>query len=406
MNNYRKAFFNAPHWFSTFLISWAIFGLNFGIIRVSYNLYLKSLGFNEEIIGYAAAAVSIGSILVAYKLGKWMDKNGVGKMISIGIPILGILIILRGFSTTETMIITSSFLAGMIFHPLMHSFEPLLAIGKEKLANHRFTLGFVISGISHSIGSFLGGKIPSMIDPLGKPEGFQMMYLFLGIFNIISFSIYKKLKGVHHAKKQKKSKIKFKELAKMNNGIIGKYWISHTPLALGAGMSIPFMNVYLGSVGLTNTEIGTAFSLQELMLVVGYLIAPTIAKKIQTTIAITLLNLLSIPFLVALAFTTNPTIAVTAFVIRAMLINATHPLGSRLLMEITPEQHRGKSLAVIGIIWGLGWTIGPTISGIWINANQSYKEPFLATSFLYFLTTTMYYLFFRNVKFKEEKTIQ
>ncbi len=406
MNNYQKAYKDAPSWFPIFLISWAVFGLNFGIIRVSYNLYLKSLGFNEELIGYAAAAVSIGSILVAYKLGKWMDKNGVGKMISIGIPILGILVILRGFSITETTIIASSFLAGMIFHPLMHAFEPLLAIGQEKLANHRFTLGFVISGISHSIGSLIGGKIPSIFDNLGGPKGFQMMYLFLGLFNILSFLIYKKLKSVHHVKKKKKSTIKFKELAKMNNGIIGKYWISHIPLALGAGMSIPFMNVYLGSIGLTNTEIGSAFSIQELMLVVGYLIAPTIAKKIQTTIAITLLNLLSIPFLVLLAFTTSPAVAVFAFIARAMLINATHPLSSRLLMEITPQEHRGKSLAVIGIIWGLGWTIGPPLSGTWINANQSYKEPFLATSFLYLLTTTMYYIFFRKVKFKEEKITQ
>ena len=406
MNNYQKAYKDAPSWFPVFLISWAIFGLNFGIIRVSYNLYLKSLGFNEEIIGYAAATVSIGSILVAYKLGKWMDKNGVGKMISIGIPILGILIILRGFSITTTTIILSSFLAGMIFHPLMHAFEPLLAIGQEKLANHRFTLGFVITGISHSIGSLLGGKLPLILDNLGGPKGFQMMYLFLGIFNIFSFAIYKKLKSVHHSKKKKNSTIKFKELAKINNGLIGKYWVSHIPLALGAGMSIPFMNVYLSSMGLTNSEIGNAFSVQELMLVVGYLIAPTIAKKIQTTIAITLLNFLSIPFLVALAFTTSPTIAVFAFVIRAMLINATHPLGSRLLMEITPEEHRGKSLAVIGIIWGLGWTIGPPLTGIWIDAHQSYKEPFLVTSFLYILTTTMYYIFFRNLKFKEEKITQ
>tara|TARA_A100001037_G_C15138395_1_gene632345 strand:+ start:1978 stop:3201 length:1224 start_codon:yes stop_codon:yes gene_type:complete len=407
LKKYLESYKDAPHWFNTLLISWAIFGLNFGITRVSYNLYLKSLGFNEKLAGYAAAAASIGSMLVAYKIGKWMDKNGVGKMISIGLPLLGIFVIAKGFSTTQTTIIASSFFAGMIFRPLLHAFEPLLAIGKEKYANYRYTLGFVVGGIFQTAGSYLGGVIPLLINEKGNKESFQIMYLILGIINILSYSILKKLKNVHHSKKKEKSNTKFKELLQVNNGLIAKYWIYHAPLALGAGMSIPFMNLYLSNqIGLTNDQIGNAFSIQEFMLVVGYLIAPVLAKKTQSTITIAILNFLSIPFLVILAFTTNPTIAIFSFVARATLINATHPLGSRLLMEITPQEHRSKSLAVVGIIWALGWTIGPPISGVWIDTNESYKEPFLFTSFLYLVSTITYYVFFRKIKFSEEKATQ
>ncbi|MBC8515023.1 MFS transporter [bacterium] len=415
MSGILQSIRQGPPWLPRLLVAVAAFNLSFGILWVAYNLYLKALGYGEELAGYATAASSIAALIFALPIGKLTDKWGAGPVLLVGLYLMSVGILLRGVAMVPLTVLATAFFSGALFEPLRHVVDPLLALGEEKSANRRFAFTFALGSTFTALGTWLGGHLPEILSPHtswlpGGLEvgGYQATFLLAGLVLPLAAWIASPLMDVHHgqgARSQKENRLGLRQLLSRDNWAVGKYWLTMLPIGLGAGLSVPFMNLYLRNIhNLTDASVGNAFSIQQIVLVFAFFLGPWIANKIRATRGIVLLEVLSLPFLVTLAFTTSPLWAVVAFIARGALMNASMPLGTRLLMTLSPPGSRGLSSAVVGMIWGLGFAVGPALGGGWIE-KSGYVGPFLLTASLYLISLILFCLFFWNLKMAEESEL-
>ena len=100
-------------------------------------------------------------------------------------------------------------------------------------------------------------------------------------------------------------------------------------IGAGAGLVIPFMNLYFAErFRCSSAQIGTFFSMAQLLTAVAAMSAPVIARRFGHLRTATALQLMSLPFLVTLGAESRLDIAVAAFCVRATLMQASSPRWS------------------------------------------------------------------------------
>jgi predicted MFS family arabinose efflux permease len=139
--------------------------------------------------------------------------------------------------------------------------------------------------------------------------------------------------------------------------------------------------------------IGIYYSMQQLLMITGLLVAPVIAERIGKTRTVVLSQLISIPFLITLGITRNIYLAVVAFLVRASFMNMAQPLWTNFAMEKVRTDEQPFTNALLVIAWMAGWGASASIGGMLIE-RFSYAIPFFATSVLYLLSTFLIYNFF------------
>jgi predicted MFS family arabinose efflux permease len=86
-----------------------------------------------------------------------------------------------------------------------------------------------------------------------------------------------------------------------------------------------------------------------------------------------------------------------AFLIRGALMNMSSPLYSAFAMEQTPERERGAVNSVMQLMWEVGWTVGPYLSGV-VQARYGFAPLFISTATLYAIAIGLTWVFFHSVE--------
>lgn len=428
MNAYLLALRRAPKWFGRLLLADIGWNFSFGVVWVGYNLYLKSLGHGDRVAGFAAAAGSAASLLFSFWIGRVIDRVGAGRILSLALLLFGLGLGWRGLVATEGWIYAAAFGAAILGAPMGYVVDPLLAMGEQQDANRRFAITFAIGNLAVAAGTWVGGNMPGILAAArgagmeALPQDFRVVFLIAAAVMPISAWAGWPLRKVHHAvdhdhdeeadgPAEREPAKPLKRLLLDDDAVVLRYWLTVSPIALGAGLSVPFMNLYLSNRhGLTDGQIGDAFTIQNLIIVVAYVLGPMFAARMGTVRGLVLLEIASLPLLLVLAFTGSPEVAVIAFVMRAVFMNASHPLRQRVLMELVPKGSRGVASAIAGMVWGFGWLVGPAVGGAWIESSRealgegsAYVGPFLVTTALYVLAVIGFWVWFRDRPIQEEK---
>lgn len=418
---YIAAWRRAPAWFGRLLVGIAGFNLGAGVVWVGYNLYLQSLGYSDTEAGYASAMAALASLVFSFAAGRLIDRIGAGKALPAALVLFGMALAWRGLATELGWIYAAAFVAGMFGNPLRHMSEPLLALGDSEQTGRRFALAFAVASLSGALGTWLGGNLPPMLATWqagfaaeAGPRDFQAVFLLAAAIMPLAAWVASPLRHVHHARKEQEAKeqpMGFRLLLRNNESAVLKYWVAMVPIALGAGISVPFFNLYLRNRHLLlEAEVGNAFTILNVLLVLAYILGPWLANRLGTVRGLVILEALSVPFFLVLALTSSPQWAVIAFVARGTLMNATHPLRTRVLMELVPASSRGLASALAGVVWGFGWVVGPPVAGVWIDSARerlgdagAYTGPFLLTAGLYALAVWLFWWWFRGVRMSGDR---
>jgi MFS family permease len=169
-------------------------------------------------------------------------------------------------------------------------------------------------------------------------------------------------------------------------------------IGIGAGMVVPFFNVYFYKVlNATTGQIGLIFSVGQIVMVAGLLIIPMLVGRFGKVRTIALTELLSIPFLILIALTMNIYLAAVGYIMRMTLMNMANPAISSFNMEIVAEQERATVSSLTQTGWYLLYAISTFISGIMMSRG-SYLLPFLITCVVYVIAAVAYYVFFLRIE--------
>jgi MFS family permease len=179
-------------------------------------------------------------------------------------------------------------------------------------------------------------------------------------------------------------------------GVFIKLTLPYFIVGTGAGMIIPFLNLFFRDrFGQSPESIGFYFGLVNLTMFIGVMAGPILVRKIGMVRTMVFTELASIPFMLILAYSYNFPLVIIAFLLRGALMNMGHPIGTNFAMEIVPKSHHGLMNAFLMFAWTSSWMISTQVGGIVIE-KHGYTLSLLVAVILYVISALVYYICFRK----------
>jgi MFS family permease len=147
-------------------------------------------------------------------------------------------------------------------------------------------------------------------------------------------------------------------------------------MAVGAGMVIPFYNVYLTRLGADATTVGYVFALGGLSAAVLGLSAPVISRRLGSLYGVAAVRLSIVPFYLALIVTPGLPLAAVAHIVRQTSISMSWPIDSTFIAEVLPPRARSQVYGLRSAAWNLGYSAASLVAGVLI-VRYGYEVTFI-----------------------------
>ncbi len=182
-------------------------------------------------------------------------------------------------------------------------------------------------------------------------------------------------------------------------------------ISVGAGLTIPFINLFFYSVfHVDSDQFGLYGSASAFLVLIGAFFVPTIRRTFGFKPAIMGTQFLAISFLVVLAMTEVFkdvqgifVVAVACFMLRQPLMNMANPLTSELTMKYVGEKNQELISALTSSIWSASWFISAKIFQALRSMELEYFKIFLMTAVLYTIGVSWYYLIIREFEARPDE---
>jgi MFS family permease len=170
-------------------------------------------------------------------------------------------------------------------------------------------------------------------------------------------------------------------------------------IGFGAAILIPYLNLFFkGRYLIDDAQLGVLFSLSAAITGVATIVGPRIAERLGSKIkAVVATQGTSIAFLLLMGFAPAFWVSGAAFLVRGALMNMSNPLYTAFTMEQTPERERGAVNSMLQLMWEVGWTVGPYLSGV-VQERYGFAPLFVGTATLYSLAIGLTWRFFRHTE--------
>jgi len=183
-------------------------------------------------------------------------------------------------------------------------------------------------------------------------------------------------------------------------------------ISIGAGLTIPFVNLFFNSVFDFNSSDFSLLSSITAMLVFTFsLLVPTLRKKYGYWMTIVFVQTFAILCLVIMSLTeiyaSYPyavTIAVTAYIFRQPLMHMAHPASNELMMNYVGKNNQELISALSSSLWSASWFISAKLFE-WLRLlDFRYYEIFLITALLYVLGVILYVFLIKEYENMQKKS--
>ena len=380
-------------------------GIIFSGWQLFYNFYMLESGFSRDFLGILNSIPSMAALLFGVPIGWLSDRIGRKNSILIGLSFASVTMIGQITFHQPTVILIMAFLTGIFNMLFIVSLAPLMM----KLSNYEnrallFSLNYGLQTLAGAVGSVFAGQLPALFGGLlkvdatsaGAYQAVLITSVLLGTTAVIPTWLMQEPRTplpppeAHAASKRISSS---RVLA------IFKLIAPNLLIGFGAAILIPYMNVFLRERhNISDSVLGTLFSLSSLFIGVGSLIGPRLSMRLGGKVrTIVLTQFGSVIFLMTIGFTPYLWLAGVSLLLRATLMNMSSPLYSAFCMEQTPEKEQGMVSSILNISWQLGWAVGPYISGI-VQENYGFTPLFIATGIIYTVAITLTWVLFHSAE--------
>lgn len=380
-------------------------GLGTGVFMVLLNLYLRSIGYSEDVIGKLLAFQSLCAAIISIPMGWLADRTSRRTTYLLGVILLGAGSTCLGTYRELSMLFFAAFLSGSGNGAMMVSVQPYLQENsRRKQRPYIFSVNFTLMWITSVLAGLIAGYLPMffrLINPAlaaieAEPNRLQyslwigIIFIFLALIPARGMASNSDAKGIGNIQTATE---KANEITNPWS-IIARFTFCNGLVGLGAGMIIPYFNLYFRDwVGASIPQIGFVFAIGQFGTALGAISSPTIAKKIGLVKGVAFSQLASLPFMALMAFSHNFNICALCFVFRGAFMNMCIPLRQETMMEIVPARLRARAAAIDSMSWNLAWALAMFFSGSIIK-NWGYDYSLLIAILCYLTSAISYYLFF------------
>jgi len=382
-----------------YLLSAVISGASMGVFRLLFNFYILSLGFDEAILGNLVTTSSLTALLVALPMGYLADFLGRKTSLISGMTFSGLAILLMVFFPSVPVFVAANVLLGFAQSLAGVTMGPfLMENSSEKERTYLFSFSSGFQTASAFVGNWIGGYLPTW---LGSAQGAlatstqaygASLLVIAGVALLAVIPIF--LMRTTRLNKEQRSLFAPITYFRKQPALLGKLILPMLVTSIGAGLIMPFMNVFFRQVHhQPDTVIGSLFAWGSLAMGVGILLAPPLADRLGKIQLVVITQGLSIPFLILLGFAPWFGIATFAYYIRLALMNMSGPVYQTFVMEKVDPSARATVASLVSMASSFGWAFSPTISG-WIQVNYGFGPTYIGTIIMYILSVYLYWRYF------------
>ena len=375
----------------------------FGINDVLFNLYMLEAGFGEDFLGFFLSISMFLAGALAILAGMVADRYSRKKILLVANVTLFIAIFIQYSTLSPIFLLLSQILNGIGYGFTAVCWGPYtVSVTTEEERVHVFSVRFAFFLVASLLGSLTGGFLPTIWTNLGVAMNLLTAYRFSLWTALIPLAllVLTIIRMTPDKVNTNRRRLSFDNVR--NRGFIGKYAFAWTVSGLGAGMFVHFFNVFFSrAFNADATTIGIIFAINTLVMAVGNFASPAIVDRFGKLATIIWFQVISIPFLLSLAWSPVLYFAIFGFVGRALFMNIAWPVMDVFYMEGLEKEEQSTAMGVINTGDSLSRAIGLNIGG-WLMAAGFLRAPFALATVLYTASIMLFYWFFG--KSSEEST--
>ena len=386
-----------------YLASIILTGAALGIYRLLFNFYVLSLNMDANVVGQLTSTSSMTALILAVPMGYLADILGRKKAFIIGG--LAVCLAVGGMVIWpfKGMLFAMSILSGAAQSLSAVTMSPFLLenSGPEE-RTYLFSLASGAQMTASFVGNSIGGNLPSWIAARqGVLPTSSMAYAgalaIVAVVAMVGLAPFLFMKMPQLKRSERALFAPFAYAAK-EPVLLGKLILPMLVTSIGAGLLMPFMNVFFRVVyHQPDPVIGTIMAWGALAMGIGLLIAPPIADRMGKIQLVVVTQGLSIPFLALLGFAPWFWLSGMAFYVRIALMNMSGPVYQTFVMERVDPGARATVASLVSMANSFGWAFSPSISG-WLQVKYGFGPVFAWVLVLYTISVYLYWKFFWSAK--------
>ena len=291
-----------------YLVNAVILGAAQGVYRLLFNFYVLSLGYDQALLGNLITISSLTALIAAVPMGYLADKIGRKTSLIVGswafclaVALMIVRPVMSMFIAMNVFIGLSQSLVGVTMGPF------LMENSGEKERTYLFSFASGLQTGSGFVGNWIGGYLPGWLGAVRQVAATSAQAYGASLVLIVLVAIvgvvplfFMRMPRLSEIQQANFAPISY--LFKHFNQI-GKLILPLLVTSVGAGLVIPFLNVFFRQVHhKTDASIGTLFAFGLLAMGVGMIIAPPLADRFGKIQVVVVTQGLSIPFLALLGF--------------------------------------------------------------------------------------------------------
>ena len=440
VREYRTAFASFSRNARLYLAGAFLLGVGSNQISLLWSLYLRSIGYSPAAIGQTLSLKALGSALLALPASLVIARINPRRLLPVASILVAAAYVSQSLVVSGNAIAASVLLAGAFSTVFQVSSGPFFMRNsgpRERV--HLFSLNAALSMGTGLIGSLAGGLLKDGLMALGlsEPWAYRVALLAGAAFVLSSFLPFSRIGEAREEVAEgdigaavdslvpmaeaepapasaAAARGRAEALASRRESIDPRMRISFflwvkllLPgflVGLGAGLTIPYLNLYFKLVfNLGDAAIGAAVAAGQVATFLGMAASPVIARRIGKAPSVFITQGLSIPLILVLAFVSSLPLALAAYLARQVLMNMSTPIQDNFALELVPPRRQGIVNAMKMLAWTGSWTIAARISGDLIDRG-GFGFSFVLTASFYAASTILFWLFF--IRGKEKATLK
>ncbi len=369
-----------------------------------FNYHMARNGYQDYEIANTIAYRFLMVMILGVPLGFMFKRVRIKPFFlasSILVPIISLLVIYGVYHRMDYLINTCMLFWGISFAFFQVAGLPfILLYARKETHSEAISLFFLM----WSVAVFLAGIFNYILNNI-NPEIFDEGTV-LAIYSLIGFaSVFMILKINVEEKPQSTEPFSFSSLKyEYDWNLIGKAVMPTLIIAIGAGFTIPVINLFFLNVhGVQSDDFSIYGSITYIIVAMGVSVMPYIRRRFGYGVAITLFQSLAILALFLMAITEYfkewefaVYFAIFFYIIRQPLMNVAGPMTSELTMYYVGKKNQELISAINSSIWSGSWLFSMAMFSQMRQSGMRYVSIFLITVFLYIIGVLWYVYLIRE----------
>jgi len=362
-------FFDLDRNIKTYLLTALLINIGFGVFQTDFNLYILSLGLTPDFLGLVLSMTPFAQAIAAIPIGFLAEKIGYKRSLIMVNLVVGIAYFLRVISSSPLLIMTASFLAGVMACGYFIIQLPFISHYAGEKRNSAYTINSIVFYSAASIGGMMGGFLPNILGQVTANESIAFRIILVAFSLLIIIGTIP-LFSLDKDQPDQDRKISLSPYITGIDANTIKFAVIEIFIGLGLAFLLFFMNLIFINHYQSNLE---SFGLMSALLIIPMvgllLIGPRLADRYGNISVILFNRVLSFGFAFLVGFTMNPVVGGASYVFFRSTISLAQTLWFGFAVTVATRRSRMATSAWLEITFQLGLGIAAIVGGKLVAAN-------------------------------------